>query len=124
MAILLMVALTGLSCALFSGCSSGAGCSSSPPSPGALYFYVDTCPICKKMKPILDGIEEEYGGDFKVVRINNATAEGKKIAREHGILGQPTLLFFDKTGRETRRLMGFQSSQILEKEIDRLVGRQ
>ena len=76
------------------------------------------------MKPIVDGIEEKYGGDFKVVRINNATAEGKEVARESGILGQPTLLFFDKTGRETRRLMGFQNSQILEKEIDRILGRQ
>jgi len=76
------------------------------------------------MRPIVDGIEEKYGGDFKVVRINNATAEGKEVARESGILGQPTLLFFDKTGRETRRLMGFQNSQILEKEIDRILGRQ
>ena len=76
------------------------------------------------MKPIVDGLEEKYGGDFKVVRINNATAEGKEVARESGILGQPTLLFFDKTGRETRRLMGFQNSQILEKEIDRILGRQ
>jgi len=76
------------------------------------------------MGPIVDGIEEKYGGDFKVVRINNATAEGKEVARESGILGQPTLLFFDKTGRETRRLMGFQNSQILEKEIDRILGRQ
>ncbi len=75
------------------------------------------------MGPIVDGLEEKYGGDLKVVRINNATAEGKEIAREHGILGQPTLLFFDKTGRETRRLMGFQSSQTLEKEIDRILGR-
>ena len=72
----------------------------------------------------MDGIEEKYGGDFKVVRINNATAEGKEVARESGILGQPTLLFFDKTGRETRRLMGFQNSKILEKEIDRILGRQ
>ena len=75
------------------------------------------------MKPIVDGIEEKYGGDFAVVRINNATEEGKEIAREHGILGQPTLLFFDKTGRETRRLMGFQNSDALEKEIDRIIGR-
>ena len=124
MAILLLVALAGLSLALSSGCSSGAGCSSSPPSPGALYFYVDNCPICRKMKPILDGIEEKYGGDFTVVRINNATAEGREIARERGILGQPTLLFFDKTGQEVRKLMGFQSSQTLEKEIDRILGRQ
>jgi len=41
MAILFLVALTGLSVALSSGCGSG-GVGSSPPSPGALYFYVDT----------------------------------------------------------------------------------
>jgi thioredoxin-like negative regulator of GroEL len=73
------------------------------------------------MEPIVDGLEEKYGRDFRIVRVDIDTARGKKLAREHGFIGQPTFIFFGSGGEEVRRLMGPQDPQVLEREIDRVL---
>jgi thioredoxin-related protein len=74
------------------------------------------------MTPIVNGLEETYGEDFKIVRIDIDTAEGKELAREHYFIGQPTFIFFDDAGEEVRRLMGAQTSETLQREIERILG--
>ena len=75
------------------------------------------------MAPIVNGLEESYGKDFKIVRVDIDTAHGKQLARDHSFMGQPTYLFFDDSGEEVRRLMGAQSSETLQREIDRILGK-
>ena len=75
------------------------------------------------MKPVVSGIEEKYGNDFKIVHINVGTGKGKDKASEYNVLGTPTMVMFDDSGREMRRLMGYQSAEDLEKAIDRILGR-
>lgn len=70
------------------------------------------------MKPIVDGLEETYGEDFPFVRVDIDTKQGKQIARDHGFIGQPTFVFVDASGEEVRRLMGPQTSDTFEQEID------
>jgi thioredoxin-like negative regulator of GroEL len=66
------------------------------------------------MTPIVDGLEQEYGGQIVVQRINAEQGDGPAIMREYRILGHPTLLIFDSQGQEVQRLMGPQSAQGLE----------
>jgi thioredoxin-like negative regulator of GroEL len=75
------------------------------------------------MTPIVNGLEQTYGQEFKIVRIDIDTAEGKKLAREHNFIGQPTFIFFDDSGEEVRRLMGPQEAETMQREIDRILGR-
>ena len=75
------------------------------------------------MTPIVNGLEETYGQEFKIVRVDIDTAEGKSLAREHYFIGQPTFIFFDDSGEEVRRLMGPQSSETLQREIERILGK-
>ena len=75
------------------------------------------------MRPVVSGIEEKYGSDFKIVHINIVTTKGKEKASEYNVLGTPTMVMFDDAGREMRRLMGYQSPEDLEKAIDRILGR-
>lgn len=72
------------------------------------------------MKPVVSGIEDQYGKDFKIVHINVATNKDK--VGEYSVLGTPTMLMFDASGRQVRRLMGYQSPEDLEKAIDRVLG--
>jgi len=74
------------------------------------------------MKPIVDGLEEEYGGDVDFVRIDIDTDWGKQTAREHAFIGQPTFIFFDSSGEETRRLQGPHTRETLELELERIIG--
>ncbi len=71
----------------------------------------------------MSGIEDRYGEDFKIVYIKIEINRGKERAGEYNVLGTPTMVMFDDSGREMRRLMGYQSSEDLEKAIDRILGR-
>lgn len=74
------------------------------------------------MEPIVDGLEEEYGRALNIVRVDIDTARGKKLAREHAFIGQPTFIFFDSSGEEVRRLMGPQDPEVLRREVERILG--
>jgi thioredoxin-like negative regulator of GroEL len=74
------------------------------------------------MEPIVDGLEEKYGGDFKIVRVDADTSQGKQLAREQGIIGQPAYVLFDRSGEQVRRLMGAQLAETFEREIERILG--
>jgi hypothetical protein len=73
------------------------------------------------MKPIVDGLEETYGEDYPIVRVDIDTKQGKQVARDHGFIGQPTFILMDASGEEVRRLMGPQAPETFEKEIERLL---
>ncbi len=75
------------------------------------------------MRPVVSGIEEKYGDDFKIVHINVGTNKGKTRASDYNVLGTPTMVMYDASGREVRRLMGYQAPEDLEKAIDRVLGR-
>jgi thioredoxin-related protein len=75
------------------------------------------------MKPVVSGIEDKYGQDFKIVHIEVSTSRGKELSGEHSVLGTPTMIMFDDAGREMRRLMGYQSPEELSEAIDRVLER-
>ena len=71
------------------------------------------------MKPIVDRLEESYKDEFNFVRIDVTKPNGKKLAREHGIVGQPNYVFFGSDNEETRRISGAQTFDVLAQEIER-----
>ena len=75
------------------------------------------------MEPIVDELEDEYGGEFDFVRVDIDTAQGRDLAREHGFIGQPTFIFFNEAGEEVRRFQGERSSETLEQAIEQALGR-
>jgi len=74
------------------------------------------------MEPIVDGLEETYGDEFEIVRVNVDRPNGVKLAREHGIVGQPNYIFFDREGEEIRRMAGPQFADVMTQEIVRILG--
>lgn len=86
--------------------------------PGMLFFYSPECPICQSMKPIVDELEDEYGREFEIVRVNVDRPQGEDRARAHGIIGQPSFLIFDSSNEEVRRLMGPQERETLRLAIE------
>lgn len=75
------------------------------------------------MTPIVDGLEETYGKEFTIVRVDIDTAQGKKLAREHGFIGQPTFIFFDASGQQVRRLMGPQTAETIQQSVEGVLER-
>ncbi len=65
------------------------------------------CIPCKKMQPIMEQIEKEYGDKVKVVFHDVWTSKGKPFAKKYKIRLIPTQIFLDKNGKEYFRHEGF-----------------
>ncbi|MBV6397351.1 MAG: hypothetical protein HFACDABA_02965 [Anaerolineales bacterium] len=58
------------------------------------------------MKPIVDGIEQEYEGRLMVIRLNIQEQVGRELAPFYGFELTPTFIFFDAQGSEIWRSVG------------------
>jgi thiol:disulfide interchange protein len=70
------------------------------------------------MKPIVDRLEESYGNEFNIVRIDVTRPRGEKAARDMGLVGQPYYVFFGSDNEESRRMGGPQTHEVLAQEIE------
>jgi thioredoxin-related protein len=58
------------------------------------------------MKPIVDGIEQEYKGRLTVIRLDMQSAAGSTLAPIYNFQYTPTFIFFDAQGKEVWRSVG------------------
>lgn len=91
--------------------------------PHMLEFTSEECPVCGRMRPVLDRLtaacaELETG----IVRIDVTTARGRALAARHGVRGTPTFVLFDESGAETARLLGETSREDVAAAVERAFG--
>jgi len=67
------------------------------------------CIPCKAMKPILEELAVEYEGKLKVVIVE--IDDHMEQTRQHGIMAIPTQIFFDSSGQEITRHIGFYAKE-------------
>ncbi|HEX7621561.1 MAG TPA: thioredoxin family protein [Anaerolineales bacterium] len=58
------------------------------------------------MKPIVDGIEQQYKGRLVVIRLDVQSNTGRTLAPLYGFQYTPTFIFFDASGKELWRSIG------------------
>jgi thioredoxin 1 len=58
------------------------------------------------MKPIVDGIEQEYKGRLTVIRLDMQSAAGATLAPIYDFQYTPTFIFFNAQGKEVWRNVG------------------
>jgi thioredoxin-like negative regulator of GroEL len=68
----------------------------------------------------VDGVEKQYKGQIKFIRVNMATQEGKDLAGQYYVFGTPVMVLF-KEGKEANRLIGYQSAESLTAAFDALL---
>lgn len=67
-------------------------------------FGANSCMPCRQLRPILKEIEKEYNGKASILIID--VYKYQDLAREYRVQLIPTLIFFDKTGKEMYRHVG------------------
>lgn len=73
------------------------------------------CGPCRMLEPIVMDLASAYQGRVKVAELN--AAQGGRTAARYGVMGTPTVLFFDR-GREVERVVGFVGARYLREIID------
>ena len=68
-------------------------------------FGSSSCAPCKQMKPILEELAGEYKDKLNVVVIE--VYEQMELTRQYNIMTIPTQIFFDSSGEELSRHIGF-----------------
>lgn len=91
--------------------------------PRLLEFGSHDCPVCQRMRPIMDRLVASCGElDRWVVRVDVATPTGRALAARHGVRGTPTFVLVDGDGVEHGRLLGETSSAEIASAIERAFG--
>jgi thioredoxin 1 len=67
-------------------------------------FGANSCMPCRQIRPILKELEKEYTGKASILIID--VYKYQDLAREHRVQLIPTLIFFDKAGKEVFRHVG------------------
>src|SRR5919109_4253453 len=78
-------------------------------------FYTDHCPPCRIISPLIEEIENERGGNLRVVKID--VAAEPEFTASFGITSVPTLVLF-RGGQRIAQLAGARSKKELQKWID------
>jgi thioredoxin 1 len=77
-----------------------------------------TCIPCKMMAPILAKLEKDYQGRAAIVFID--VWKDKDQADRFGIQAIPTQIFYDKTGKEVFRHLGFMSEKDIVNQLKKM----
>lgn len=73
-------------------------------------FYSDSCVACKKLAPVLGGIEDDYENQLLVYKVN--TNFEQALAEKYEVTANPTLLLVIN-GEVKDRKVGAQSLVVL-----------
>ncbi len=86
--------------------------------PSLIDFGSTSCVPCKMMAPILETIREKYKGKLNLILIN--VEEEPILASRYGVHAVPVQVFFDKTGKEVFRHVGFFSQEQIEAKLSEM----
>lgn len=86
--------------------------------PVLLQFWAPWCGPCQSLKPVLDKLDAEYAGRFKLARIN--TDENPEIAAHFQVRSIPLVVAF-VNGQPVDQFMGLLPESEIRAFIDKLV---
>src|SRR5688572_18749499 len=89
-------------------------------TPVLVDFWAAWCAPCRQLMPVLDRLAAEYGGRFKLAKVN--TEEQQELAQQIGIRSLPTaVLFKDRTTVDhfVGLVPGAQIRQMLDKHLSK-----
>jgi len=86
--------------------------------PSLVDFGSKGCRPCDMLAPILETLKKKYEGKANVLFIS--VREEQLLAARYGIESIPVQIFFDKSGKETFRHVGFYPQEEIEKKMAEL----
>lgn len=85
--------------------------------PVLLEFQSPYCVACLAAKPTVDRLEAEFAGRLQVIRVNIQEEAGMTLAPLYRFEFTPTFIFFDESGSELWRTVGFVDEKQLRQAM-------
>ena len=79
------------------------------------------CIPCKMMAPIIEVLKEEYDGKAAIVFID--VRQHPQEARKYRIRAIPTQIFYDESGGEVFRHVGFMDKKSIVRMLEKLIAK-
>ncbi len=76
------------------------------------------CIPCKMMAPILEKLRGQYKGKASIIFID--VWKHREQAMKYGVRAIPTQIFFDKSGKEISRHVGFMSEEAIVGQLKKM----
>jgi thioredoxin-like negative regulator of GroEL len=87
-----------------------------------LFFRSGSCLYCDEVKLVLDEVCCKYRRQLEVVTVDMDQEDGRRLARQYGIVGIPTVLLLDSEGHQVNVLRGTLPKAVVEQTVKDLVG--
>jgi thioredoxin 1 len=78
-------------------------------------FYTDTCPPCRAMAPVLQEMETEANGQYKIVKINAGSE--MELATTYRVSAVPSFFIFSN-GKCIGQTLGAKSKVNMKKWVE------
>ena len=69
------------------------------------------------MTPIVDGLEEEFGGQVSIIRLDAAQPENAELQNQYGLRGHPSFATLDASGQIADLFFGPQEEALLRQAM-------
>jgi cytochrome c-type biogenesis protein len=91
--------------------------------PVVLDFFKPDCPACLRMVPVLRSLDDTCASKgLRIEKIDISDPINRRLAMEMGVMGTPTLLFYNDDSQEVARLVGAQPFEAVHQAISVLMG--
>jgi thioredoxin 1 len=89
--------------------------------PAMVNFGDETCYPCRKMKPVLEQAKKDYSGRATILSID--IRKDRDLPQKYRLQLVPTQIFFDESGREAGRHVGFMDRAEIDRNLKALGAR-
>lgn len=100
------------------GLDRGSGDASKPK---ILEFYASWCEPCKQLKPLMEKVKTQYGGQVEFISYNVDDPEVEKIVEDYEVSPIPTLIFLDPANQVVTYSIGYSGDAGLQKGLKKIL---
>lgn len=82
-----------------------------------MYFYADYCGYCKRIKPLVYKMADEFSDKYIFVPIDTTDRANRAISAEYKIRGVPSIFLVDNISGKKRKLKSYNNEAYFRKEL-------